>query len=110
VYITDIYMQEPLQFEGFDWDEGNARKNEKHGVSKAEIEQVFFKAPLIVAEDLKHSHAERRFHALGRTDDDRWLHVTFTGRGAGTLLRPISARPMSRRERRIYEQAIEKSS
>jgi uncharacterized DUF497 family protein len=103
-------MNEPLQFEGFDWDEGNARKNEKHGVSKAEIEQVFFNAPLVVADDPGHSHAELRFHALGRTDRDRWLHVTFTGRRTGTLLRPISARPMSRRERKIYEQAIEKSS
>jgi uncharacterized protein len=103
-------MNEPMQLEGFDWDEGNARKNEKHGVSKAEIEQVFFNAPLVVADDPKHSAAEPRFHALGRTDDDRWLHVTFTARRAGTLLRPISARPMSRKERKIYEQAIEKGS
>lgn len=33
---------------GFDWDEGNARKNEKHNVSMAEAEQVFFNAALSV--------------------------------------------------------------
>ena len=32
----------------FDWDEGNARKNDKHGVSMAESEQVFFNEPLLL--------------------------------------------------------------
>ena len=95
---------------GFDWDEGNARKNEKHGVTNAEVEQVFLNSPLIVADDVKHSQQERRFHALGRTDADRRLHVTFTERGGGTLIRPISARDVNRKERPIYEQAIEANS
>ena len=95
-----------MLYTGFDWDEGNARKNEKHGVSKAEVEQVFLNAPLIVADDQKHSQREQRFRALGRTDLDRRLHVTFTERGKGTLIRPISARDMSRKERIVYEQAI----
>ena len=95
---------------GFDWDEGNARKNEKHGVSKAEVEQVFLNAPLLLAEDLKHSQRELRFHALGRTDLDRRLHITFTERGNGTLIRPISARVMSRKERAVYEQAVQAHS
>ena len=33
---------------GFDWDDGNARKNDKHGVTMAEAEQVFFNAPLLL--------------------------------------------------------------
>ena len=49
----------------FDWDEGNARKNDKHGVSIAEAEQVFFNEPLLVIVDTKHSEGEGRFHALG---------------------------------------------
>ena len=53
---------------GFQWDDGNARKNEKHGVSTAESEQVFFNAPLLMLEDAKHSVSEPRFHALGKTD------------------------------------------
>jgi len=89
---------------GFDWDKGNARKNEKHGVSMAESEQVFFNAPLLVAEDSKHSNQERRLHALGKTDDSRLLHITFTIRH-GEKIRIISARDMHRKERTVYEKA-----
>lgn len=90
---------------GFDWDAGNARKNDKHGVSMAESEQVFFNAPLLLLADAKHSQQEARHHALGRTDEGRFLHIAFTLRAAGTLIRVISARDMHRKERAIYEQA-----
>lgn len=99
-----------MPYVGFDWDAGNARKNEKHGVTGAEIEQAFLNKPLIVAEDVKHSQQEPRFHALGRTDGERWLHITFTERGDGTLIRPISARDMSRKERLVYEKSFEAHS
>ena len=96
---------------GFDWDEGNARKSaEKHDVSQAEAEQVFFNDPLIVAEDVKHSQTEPRFHALGKTDADRLLHITFTLRTSDTLIRIISARNMHRKERFYYEQAPQDDS
>jgi len=90
---------------GFNWDDGNARKNEKHGVSMAEAEQVFFNAPLLLLEDTVHSQQEPRLHALGKTDDGRTLHITFTPRQSGMSIRVISARDMHRKERAIYEQA-----
>ena len=90
---------------GFDWDKGNARKNEKHGVAMAEAEQVFFNAPLLLLEDALHSQSERRLHALGKTDEGRALHIAFTLRQAGLLIRIISARDMHQKERVIYEQA-----
>ena len=90
---------------GFDWDEGNARKNEKHNVSMAEAEQVFFNAPLLVLEDSRHSNQEPRFHALGKSDENRQLHITFTLRQAGEKIRIISARDMHKKERAIYEKA-----
>ena len=91
--------------EGFDWDEGNSRKSvEKHDVSQAEAEQIFFNDPLLVVEDVRHSARESRLHALGRTDEGRLLHVTFTLRGNGRLIRVISARTMHRRERSRYAQ------
>jgi uncharacterized protein len=93
------------QITGFNWDTGNARKNEKHGVSMAEAEQVFFNSPLLLLEDAAHSQKEPRIHALGKTDDGRTLHITFTLRQAGSLIRVISARDMHRKERAIYEQA-----
>jgi len=90
---------------GFDWDSGNARKNEKHGVSTAESEQVFFNEPLLLVVDIKHSRGEIRFHALGKTDEGRSLHITFTLRNEGEKIRVISARDMHKKERVIYEQA-----
>lgn len=88
---------------GFQWDAGNAFKNvDKHGVSQSEAEQIFMNEPLVVAADDPHSAAEQRFHALGRSDGGRLLHVTFTLRGEGALLRVISARDMSRRERKRF--------
>lgn len=89
---------------GFEWDKGNARKNEKHGVSMAEAEQVFFNTPLLLLADPKHSRSEPHFHALGKTDERRMLHLTFTLRRAGERIRVISARDMHRKERTIYEQ------
>jgi uncharacterized DUF497 family protein len=90
---------------GFEWDEGNSRKKQQHGVSMAEAEQVFFNAPLLVLPDPRHSEAELRFHALGKTNEGRRLHITFTLRDAGQFIRVISARDMHRKERVIYEQA-----
>lgn len=88
--------------EGFEWDEGNARKNERHGVSQAEAEQVFFDRRLFLAPDPGHSDTEPRFHALGCTVTGRLLHVTFTLRRDGAWIRVISARDASRKERAIY--------
>ena len=90
---------------GFNWDEGNSRKNDKHSVSMAEAEQLFFNAPLLVLDDVVHSQNELRLHALGVTDDGRRLHITFTLRQTGQFIRIISARDMHRKERAIYEQA-----
>jgi len=94
-----------MKIKGFGWDEGNTRKNEKHGVSMAEAEQVFFNAPLLVLDDSRHSSEEPRFHALGKSDDTRLLHITFTVRHKGEKIRVISARDMHRKERVIYEKA-----
>ena len=90
---------------GFEWDSGNERKNEKHGVSMAEAEQVFFNIPLLLLDDLAHSQNEPRLHALGPTDEGRLLHISFTLRRSGELIRVISARDMHRKERSFYDQA-----
>jgi uncharacterized DUF497 family protein len=106
VYIMVIYTMSDLsQVEGFEWDEGNSRKSvEKHDVSQAESEQVFFNEPLLVVDDVSHSSEEIRLHALGHSDAGRLLHISFTLRGNGKLIRVISARTMHRKERLRYEQ------
>ncbi|CAK8718531.1 MAG: hypothetical protein CDV28_10840 [Candidatus Electronema aureum] len=86
---------------GFDWDKGNIEKNQiKHNVSPSECEQVFFNNPLLIHDDLLHSAEEKRFYALGRSDLNRTLFVVFTIRNS--IIRVISARDMSRKERKAY--------
>lgn len=95
--------------EGFDWDEANSHKNwHLHEVTDGECEDVFFNLPLIIAADKKHSENEVRFFALGRTDADRWLFIAFTIRD--NLIRVISARDMTKREKRIYAEKIKRDS
>ena len=94
----------------FEWDQGNSMKNEKHSVSDAEAEQVFFNEPLLVLDDSGHSGTESRWHALGRTNEHRLLQVTFTVRAGGSRVRVISARTMHRKERKVYEQADKANS
>jgi hypothetical protein len=90
---------------GFDWDDGNSRKSlDKHGVDQSGAEQVFRDPLLLVLDDDKHSGAEERFHAYGQATTGRLLLVSFTLRHNGTVLRVISARDMSRREKNRYAQ------
>ena len=90
-------------------DEGNQEKNWiRHHVSVAECEQVFFNAPpLLLAPDEKHSGGESRYYALGQTNAGRRLFVVVTIRDK--LMRVVSARDMSRREWKEYEDAHERN-
>ncbi len=89
---------------GFDWDEGNADKSWiAHRVTRSECEETFFNEPFLLTVDLHHSASEPRFYGLGHTDEGRRFFLVSTVRG--TLVRVISARDMSRRERREYERA-----
>lgn len=92
--------------EGFDWDKHNVEKNWfRHKVTPEECEQIFFNLPLVSGRDAGHSDRESRFYALGKTDSERKLFVVFTVRD--NRVRMISARDMSRKERKIYEECTE---
>ncbi|HEY6367901.1 MAG TPA: BrnT family toxin [Candidatus Binatia bacterium] len=96
-------MAEVLKgIKGFQWDKGNSSKNErKHGVTDRESEEIFFNNPLVIARSVKGS-PEIRYAALGKTYGSRLLAVVFTIRA--NRIRIISARPMSRNERKLYEE------
>ena len=105
IYTAEM-MDELSRCRGFQWDQGNAEKNWiAHRVTQAECEQVFPGKALLVARDARHGQQEPRYYALGETDAGRRLFVVFAIRGK--LVRVISARDMSRRERQVYEQAKE---
>lgn len=98
-------MDRLLRLEGFDWNEANLTKNwEKHRVTPWECEQVFFNLPLVVAEDAAHSKVELRYYVLGQTDAERKLFIVFTVHKR--RIRIISAREMSAKERRTYDEQI----
>lgn len=95
-------LEDLQQCVGFQWDDGNADKNmEKHGVSDTECEEIFFHDPLVLGEDAEHSQDEPRGYALGQTSAGRRLLVVFNVRSQ--LVRVISAREMTRAERRRYD-------
>jgi hypothetical protein len=101
-YTEGMAADRLTQCTGFDWDDANApRIWQKHRVSPMECEQVFFNLPLVAGEDDKHSQDEPRWFVLGRTDAGRHLFVVVTLRGS--LIRVISARDMSRKERQAWE-------
>lgn len=87
----------------FDWDQWNVQKNGiKHGVSRLEAESAFYDPDYRLFEDQRHGRpGEARFVLYGRSIEARVLMVGFTLRGR--KVRIITARPASRRERRIYE-------
>jgi len=98
-------MPDFSKIEGFDWDDGSSRKNlDKHAVDQREAEEVFQDSGLLVLDDDKHSQREPRFQAYGVTAEGRKLCVAFTLRKGETLIRVVSARDMSRRERTRYEE------
>ena len=96
-----------LRIAGFDWDEGNRTKCQKHGVSIAEIEGLFARSPGI-APDPKHSRGEDRLIAVGRTGGGRPVFVAFTirTRKKRSLIRPVTAQYMHAKEIAAYEEAF----
>jgi len=87
---------------GFDWDDANTHKNwDRHGVSPEEAEDVFFREPLMVRSDVRHSKREKRYYALGHTAAGRRLFIAFTIRR--NLIRVNSARDMNRNETEVWK-------
>ena len=88
---------------GFDWDDGNWPKCAKHGLSKPEIESVFYGNPAIHPDP---STTETRLRVIGRTEWGRYVFAVFMLReiDGRTFIRPISARYMHQKEIDRYEQ------
>ncbi len=87
----------------FQWNFGNVEKIlGKHGIPSGEIEECF-REPSFFWDDEKHSTPEeKRFFLLGETKAGKRLAVVYTLRGEA--IRVITARPMDRKERHIYEE------
>jgi uncharacterized DUF497 family protein len=82
---------------GFDWDEGNLEKCQKHGVSIGEIEALLSGDPR-VAPDPKHSAQEDRLIAVGRNTEGRPLFVAFLSKEGRRTARSSRQRPLHAQE------------
>ena len=91
-----------MKIAGFDWDKGNWPKCGKHGVSRAEIEEVFAGTPAVETDPFPE---EVRMRAIGKSATGRYVFVVFLLReiDGQTKLRPISARYMHQKEIAHYE-------
>ena len=87
----------------FHWDTKKAASNvRKHGVSFQEAGTVFGDPMALTFDDPDHSKAERRLLTLGVTRTAKFLIVSHTEEAG--ITRIISARQMTKHERRIYEE------
>lgn len=90
----------------FEWDEKKAAANlARHGLSFEEAQTIFLDPLARIVEDQVHSTAERRELIIGQTLSGRFVFVCFMQR-APQLVRLISARPGTKKERRNYEDYI----
>lgn len=87
----------------FEWDKGNVDKNlKKHQVFDRETEEAFNDESKFIFEDERHSEKEIRYALFGKSDKGRKLSIVFTVRK--DKIRIITARDMSKKERRDYEE------
>jgi len=90
----------------FEWNERTARTNyEKHGVRFEEARTVFFEEDALFYDDPDHSDDEERFLLVGPSAMLRLLVVVHCCREPDEVIRIISARKATRRERRAYVEA-----
>ena len=90
----------------FEWDPAKAASNaRKHGISFADAATVFADELLLSVLDDQHGCGEERWISQGMSRDGQLLVVVHTWRALDdrTLVRIISARPATPRERRRYE-------
>jgi len=88
----------------FEWDDKKAVSNlAKHGVSFEEAATVFGDSLSDTFDDPDHSAEEHRFIIIGISEEGRMLFVAHTD--DGEVVRIISAREPTSRERKFYEES-----
>jgi uncharacterized DUF497 family protein len=103
LYIENMYNG-AMRFE---WHESKNRANvRKHGVSFEEAQTVFYDPLTKVAADPDHSDEEDRFIAVGYSSQGRQLLIVHLYRERAHTIRIISARRLTRTEKKQYEEIV----
>jgi len=88
----------------FEWNSAKARLNlKKHGVSFEEAQSVFYDDYARQFDDDDHADEEERFIMLGMSIKSRVLVVCHCERSDGNVIRIVSARKATSKERSFYQ-------
>jgi uncharacterized protein len=105
---VELSTEEPVRngIVNFEWDPRKAATNEsRHSVSFHEAATVLGDPLASTFFDPDHSEEEHRFLTIGMSSHGRLLIVAHSDRGA--IIRIISARELTARERKQYEEGQE---
>ena len=92
----------------FEWDKGNETKSLiTHKITIEETEEAFYDKNAFVDNDRLHSEEEARLILIGKTKKGKLLYIAFTVREG--RIRPISSRPINRKEVQMYEKKVDNS-
>ncbi len=88
----------------FEWNAARSRANlKKHGISFDEARSVFYDDYARQFYDEEHFDVEDRFILLGMSNQSRIVIVCHCERSSGEVIRIISARKATSKERNFYE-------
>jgi uncharacterized protein len=88
----------------FEWDKSKASSNKrKHGVAFEEAQSVFYDDFAVQFFDDENSEEEDRFLILGHSNQSRILLICHCEKDSGNLIRIISARKATTKERKLYQ-------
>lgn len=94
----------------FEWDDDKARSNQiKRGISFDEASTVFDDLLARIFDDELHSINEKREIIIGHSMKDRLLLICFAERSE-EMIRIISARLPTKKERKDYEETVDRKS
>lgn len=79
------------------WDEWNVAHIARHGIAQDEVEEICRSKPLTSAT------YKGRLRVIGETRMGRMLTAILAPKGKGVYY-PVTARPASRKERKIYQE------
>lgn len=89
----------------FEWDENkNEINKKKHGLSFETAQEVFYDEFAVVFDDPDHSVGEERFLIIGMTESSKICIVSHCYRDSDNIIRIISAREATKREKTIYQE------
>jgi uncharacterized DUF497 family protein len=103
--VRYLYCNYNIIMTRFEWNEAKNRINQReHGISFEEAQSVFFDDDALEFPDPDHSSDKDRFLLLGRSYRLRILVICHCFRVSESVIRIISARKATPKERRTYGQ------